>query len=225
MARRCLFLLLFGVLSLTSCQRAQRYKAEKAAPPKKGSESRRAGPRRSIGFGWHAPRERHDLPILFVPDTSKEWPLLKSYWNDLPFGSGMPTAHVGLAPMQALAAMVLAEHHAAIKIKVPRGLPDPTDYIPKSNPLTYGKWRLGKALFHEARLAGRPGFQGVRLLSSARPGLYREWPKNRRRQPIQHAQPDQRRVQPPAILGWPCRDARGNAGARPRRRTRRRCRN
>src|SRR5206468_4222778 len=47
---------------------------------------------------------------------------------------------------------------AAIKIKVPLGLPDPTAYVPASNPLTRGKWQLGRRLFFdETILTGKGG--------------------------------------------------------------------
>jgi cytochrome c peroxidase len=88
-----------------------------------------------------------DTPIVFVPTTSAEWAKLPAYWNAAPFPAGLPSAHLGLAPIGMAAAWALVEHHAAVKIKVPRGLPDPTPHIPHANPPTVGKWRLGKALF------------------------------------------------------------------------------
>lgn len=45
--------------------------------------------------------------------------------------------------------MVLAGELEVVKIKVPRGLPDPAPFIPEANPPTAGKWRLGKKLFFE----------------------------------------------------------------------------
>jgi cytochrome c peroxidase len=157
MARRCCCcLFIFGVLMLASCQRAQRFPA--TAKPSPGSEPKGEDADKDLyRFSWVEAVETRDLPILFVPDTSPEWRDLKDYWNALPFPAGMPTAHLGLAPMQALAALVFTEHHAAVKIKVPLGLPDPTEFSPKSNPPTFGKWRLGKAIFHESLLQADGG--------------------------------------------------------------------
>jgi cytochrome c peroxidase len=164
MARRCCFwLFLFGVLMLASCQRAQRFpvpaKPSTGDPEPIGLDADKYLYR----FSWVEPRETRDLPILFVPHTSPEWKELKGYWNVLPFPAGMPTAHLGLAPMQALAALAFTEAvkikvpDAAVKIKVPLGLPDPTNFFPKSNPPTLGKWRLGRALFHESLLQADQG--------------------------------------------------------------------
>ena len=158
MARRCCWwLFIFGVLMLTACQRVQRFSAPAKPTLAKADEKDAEELRYLYRLSWVEPREKHDLPILFVPDTSPEWQNLKGYWNALPFSAGMPTAHLGLAPMPALAALVFTEHHAAIKIKVPLGLPDPTEYFPKSNPPSLGKWQLGKELFHERQLQAEQG--------------------------------------------------------------------
>jgi cytochrome c peroxidase len=158
MARRCCcWLFILGVLMLTACQRAQRFSAPAKPTPAKADEKDAEESRSLYRLSWVEPRETRDVPILFVPDTSPEWHNLKGYWNALPFPAGMPTAHLGLAPMPALAALVFTEHHAAIKIKVPLGLPDPTEYFPKSNPPSLGKWQLGQALFHERLLHAEQG--------------------------------------------------------------------
>src|SRR5205807_2739303 len=39
--------------------------------------------------------------------------------------------------------------------KVPLGLPDPRPFIPSANPPTYGKWRLGQAIFFTPLLQGK----------------------------------------------------------------------
>jgi cytochrome c peroxidase len=43
----------------------------------------------------------------------------------------------------------MVEKQQVVKIKVPRGLPDPTPHIPAANPPTVEKWRLGKTLFYQ----------------------------------------------------------------------------
>ncbi|MBI1832106.1 MAG: hypothetical protein HYR84_11725 [Planctomycetes bacterium] len=153
-------LLLVGLAVLAGCERAKRYRVE-SERPRENTERNGDDPDAGLyRVSWHAGRERADTPILFVPDTHPDWPALKDFWNPLPVSIGAPTAHVGLGPMQALSAFVLAQQHAtqhadpavAIRIKVPRGLPDPGDDIPKSNPPTLGQWRLGRKLFFERRL-------------------------------------------------------------------------
>jgi cytochrome c peroxidase len=139
MLRRCFLLaLLAGLLTLTACQRARRYQLP-AKPPTATSDGNAEADLRRLS--WTEQRARPDLPILFVAETSPEWAGLKRSWN-----AALPTAYLGLPPLGAVAALVLTEH-MPIKIKVPRGLPDPTPNIPAANPPTLGKWRLGKALF------------------------------------------------------------------------------
>jgi cytochrome c peroxidase len=151
---------MFSLLMLASCERAHRFPAP--AKPSGGGAESKDDDRFLYRFSWVEPRVTHDVPILFVPDANQEWQGLKDYWNELKFPTGMPTAHLGLAPMQALAALALSERHqavkiAAVKIKVPLGLSDPTDLIPTSNPPTLGKWRLGHELFHEPLLQADQG--------------------------------------------------------------------
>jgi cytochrome c peroxidase len=69
----------------------------------------------------------------------------------------MPTVHIGLSPTEAVAAFALTEPHRGVKIKVPRGLPDPTPYLPKDNLPTVGKWELGRDLFFESQLQADQG--------------------------------------------------------------------
>src|SRR5262249_11401812 len=80
----------------------------------------------------------------------EEWDRLPDFWNHFPPpGTGQCTAHLGLPPLGAAAALLLADQLAVIKIKVPLGLPDPTPYIPPANPPTFAKWKLGKRLFFD----------------------------------------------------------------------------
>ncbi len=159
MARRfSLLLVLLGLLMLASCQRAHKY-APIAKPAPVKTESKDEEPDRGLYLlSWTEPRGAPvDTPIRFIAEGDAEWSRLKGYWNALPFPGGMPTVHLGLGPMQAAAALVVAEHHTAVTIKVPRGLPDPTELFPKSNPPTLGKWRIGKLLFHEPQLDAKGG--------------------------------------------------------------------
>ena len=105
---------------------------------------------KSSPTGWTGASRalRRDLPIQFVHQSNPEWQHLPAFWTHSP---PIPV-HLGLAPLPAMSAIVLADHHQAIKIKVPRGLPDPTPNIPSTNPPSYGRWRLGKQLFFEPKL-------------------------------------------------------------------------
>ena len=100
-----------------------------------------------LSWGPAAPLERRDLPIVFIPETSPEWPHLPAFWTHSP----LIPVYIGL-PLATLSAIVLADQHQTIRIKVPRGLPDPTPHLPPTNPPTYGRWRLGQKLFYERKL-------------------------------------------------------------------------
>ena len=150
MARRCCSLLcILGLLMLSSCQKAQQYRIVGKTPAVEADTKKDDDPDQGLQpLSWIEPSERRDLPILFIADNRDEWKSLKSFWNEPPIFAGMSTVHIGLDPLPALAAIIITEQHLAIKIKVPRGLPDPTPHFPPSNPPSYGKWKLGKALFH-----------------------------------------------------------------------------
>lgn len=146
--RRLLKVIGFALCVLTSCQRAGQYPSlgKKTEVNEVAIESRDERLRREMR--WMQSTPTSDTPIVFVPQkNSDEWAKLPTYWNAPPFPAGLPTAHLGLAPIGVVATWALVEHHAVVKIKVPRGLPDPTPRFPSGNPPTLGKWRLGKALF------------------------------------------------------------------------------
>jgi cytochrome c peroxidase len=158
MARRSwLFVGILGILTLSSCQRAQQYRIEPKKQTLTSEQDDGEAETRLHVLRWIEPRERFDLPILFVADESAEWNTLKDFWNEPPLYLGMPTIHLGLDLLPALTSLVAVEQHFAIKIKVPRGLPDPTPDFPRSNPPSYGKWKLGKALFFNAVLPTETG--------------------------------------------------------------------
>jgi cytochrome c peroxidase len=154
MARRyCYSFLFLGVLLLTSCQKANRFPTSAKILANKTDAKDDDADLGLYRYSWVEPGETRDLPLLFVADSSPEWQHLPAFWTHYPLGP----LHLGQQPLQALTAVVLTDHLQAIKIKVPRGLPDPTEHFPKSNPPTYGKWRLGQALFHEAQLQAEQG--------------------------------------------------------------------
>ena len=57
-----------------------------------------------------------------------------------------------MPPLEATVAVGGLRGIESVKIKVPRGLPDPTPLIPSANPPTLGKWILGKRLFFDDQL-------------------------------------------------------------------------
>lgn len=137
-----LLMMLFAMAPWFGCQRAQQYPT--AAKIEKKDESKFDAEEHDLPcLGWLEPGETQDVPIVFVPEASLEWPHLPATWSSYP---PIP-AHIGLPPLQAVAALAMTEPQRAIKIKMPRGLPDPKSYIPGANRPTLAKWRLGKALF------------------------------------------------------------------------------
>jgi cytochrome c peroxidase len=100
-------------------------------------------------YAWLEPVSRLDIPIRFVPSSSKEWSTLPGFWSITPHPvAGQQTAHLGQTPLGALAGLLLAgQLDVAIQIKVPLGLPEPT--YPGANPPTYLKWDLGRRLFFD----------------------------------------------------------------------------
>jgi cytochrome c peroxidase len=139
---------IFLVFLVLGCERAQRFPSPSARKtttndPKNGKDE--PPPRLS----WMEPEPRSgDLPIHFVADRDVEWRQLPGFWTHYP----LIPPFLAQPPLAALTSLVWTEQVRAIKIKVPRGLPDPTPNFPPNNPPTYGKWRLGKELFHKPLL-------------------------------------------------------------------------
>ena len=137
--------LLFISLS-PGCQPAGRY------PPKPPDKKKDEHAKKTFfdNWAWFKPTPpAFDVPIVFVADSDPEWANLPAFWNHFPRPpAGQPTCHLGQTPLGVSAALVLAGHGQTVKIKVPRGLPDPTPNIPGSNPPTLAKWQLGKSLFY-----------------------------------------------------------------------------
>ncbi len=132
-----------------ACQKAARY--PRPRPPAEPTESKPEAP--PPHWAWLPVEKRPDLPLQFIAETSPEWAALPTFWNHYPpIAAGMRTLHLGQPPMMAwagMAGMALADSAEAIKIKVPRGLPDPTPLIPAANPPSFGRWQLGKKIFAE----------------------------------------------------------------------------
>jgi cytochrome c peroxidase len=147
------------LLAAAGCQPAGRYPI---APPGPSAAARDAASRPAPDYAWLVPNPPLDIPIRFVDAASRpdEWKALPAFWNHQWGGvAGQRTAHLGLPPLGALAALRLSAAHEVIKIKVPLGLPDPTPHIPAVNPPTHGKWLLGKKLFFDRELLPGPSLE------------------------------------------------------------------
>ena len=153
--RRIIMLLVLAGLVL-GCERAQKYPLAEPKDNNKSSEVAvvRKPPPVPPHYGWLEPVPRLDIPLQFIAEESnpKEWQALKEYWTASPFPAGVRTAAVGLPPLEAAVAFGTQLRVESIKIKVPRGLPDPTALVPAGNPPTYGKWILGQRLFFDDKL-------------------------------------------------------------------------
>ena len=133
---------------LSGCQRAGQYPAKLPEINKSPEEDKKTF---DENWAWRKSKPPpFDTRIIFIPDTNPEWTNLSAFWNRFPSPpAGLPTCHLGQTALGAVSALVLTGHKDVVKIKVPRGLPDPTANIPGSNPPTLAKWQLGKTLFHD----------------------------------------------------------------------------
>lgn len=147
MFRRCGTLLVVALAGIfTSCQKAEQYPSldKKAAAPK---ESRTSSDDKNLHLlSWLETAEPRGIPLVFVADTHGDWEALPADWTHFP---GVATVFgVPLSPVEAAATVAFAEGQRVVRVKVPRGLPDPTPNIPATNLPNLGKWKLGKDLFH-----------------------------------------------------------------------------
>jgi cytochrome c peroxidase len=146
--------LLAALLLAAGCQPAAPYPPIEPAP----AAEQPAKPLPQSPFAvWTRPELTGlDLPLVFVSaDTDPEvWRHLRPGWSLFPPPpAGMATAHLGPASaLNAAVSLAATEPLYAIRIWVPLGLPDPTPLIPRANPPTYLKWRLGERLFHDPGL-------------------------------------------------------------------------
>jgi cytochrome c peroxidase len=137
-------LLLLLPLTLAACEPAQRYPSSAIAPPVAKEPAESPG-----DWSWLPSHDTpQGVPIEFVAQSNPLWATLPEFWNQkIPPAAGMRTIHIGLDPFAAVSSLVAASQLEALRIKVPRGLPDPTPLIPSANPPTFEKWLLGKKLF------------------------------------------------------------------------------
>jgi cytochrome c peroxidase len=105
-------------------------------------------------YGWIDAPHRIDVVIQFISEDNqpREWNTLKEYWNEALSPVEVLVAVLGLPPLESAVALRTQLGLEHIKIKVPRGLPDPTPHVPSANPPTLGKWILGRRLFFDNQL-------------------------------------------------------------------------
>jgi cytochrome c peroxidase len=153
--RRIILLLLLAGLAL-GCERAKKYPPVEPKDTSRPNEEVvvRKPPPVPPHYGWLEPLPRLDIPLQFIAEDTNpaEWQALKEYWTASPSPGGVRAAGVGLPALEAAVALGTQLSVESIKIKVPRGLPDPTPLMPAANPPTYGKWILGQRLFFDDKL-------------------------------------------------------------------------
>lgn len=156
--------LVLGILS-SGCEPANRYRGGAApATPAKPTVDKLGTPQQTPaeqavkpppkpptpGLTWllATPSQMEpEVRIEFVSaaDNPQDWGQLKQFWTVAPANP----AYFGLPPLPATLAAAVQQSKQVVKVKVPRGLDDPTPHIPLANPPTVGKWALGKKLFFD----------------------------------------------------------------------------
>jgi cytochrome c peroxidase len=128
----------------------------KPAPEKPGEPKKEPALPVPADYLWSPPNPdliEPAVPIVFVTEQGSafEWNKLTRFWNyEGPATNPRQVAAlVGLSPLVSAPLAAAGQVGRIVKIKVPRGLPDPTRYVPGSNMPTVGKWALGKRLFFD----------------------------------------------------------------------------
>jgi cytochrome c peroxidase len=146
------------LLVLGGCRPAERYAARPVPPPTPGDSGTRpatvntALPPLDPDILWEDPGPRppaNEIRIEFVhADKDPEgWRRLPRFWN--PPLLSRPDAVRALFGLSPFVKAALAAAEPVVRIKVPLGLDDPTPHVPASNPLTLGRWKLGRRLFFD----------------------------------------------------------------------------
>jgi cytochrome c peroxidase len=143
---------------LSGCQKAERYGSRPGTEPLRRSEiasdtPKPAGPAPlDPNIQWidivKPPKADMLIDFVHAEKAPDEWAKLPKFWNAPALTHPAEAAAlIGLPPLTA--SSVAGSSASVIKIKVPLGLPDPREYIPADNPLTFGKWDLGRRLFFD----------------------------------------------------------------------------
>lgn len=152
---------------LSGCQKAERYGPRPGAEPSRRAEDRSAIPQTASvqpldpDIQWidvfNPPKPDMLIDFVHAEKSPDEWTKLPKFWNAPALTHPAEAAAlIGLPPLAA--SSVAGSSASVVKIKVPLGLPDPREYVPADNPLTLGKWELGRRLFFDATwLDAKPG--------------------------------------------------------------------
>lgn len=160
-------------LGWIGCQPAGRYPPAPSRPT--GDEERPSFVPPSLG--WQDPgKPVRDIPLQFVASSSPEWEQLPAFWNPSPAPGAAQMALLGLPPLNAAATLVATDGLEVVKIKVPLGLPDPSGNVPAANPLTLGKWRLGRSIFHEKLIEFSGDALACASCHNPEKGFSNDWP-------------------------------------------------
>jgi cytochrome c peroxidase len=142
--------LVIFLLLVAGCQKAGRSRVSVMRAPESGSaEVKEAGPSMDPDLQWQdpgrsSPRDEVRIEFVHAESSPQEWGKLPLFWNT---GADQVAALLGLHPLTG--ALAAGQPPLPVRIKVPLGLDDPRPYVPASNPLTLGKWKLGRKLFFD----------------------------------------------------------------------------
>jgi cytochrome c peroxidase len=150
---------MFLTFILGGCQRAERYgprpSLERIVSKSAESESSDTSIRTSLSpeIQWldvyDPPRSDVRIEFFHAQTAPEAWSKLPKFWNAPPLIKPGEAARIVAMPPLTAGAIVSGSSTNVIQIKVPLGLPDPRDSIPAGEPLTLGKWNLGRQLFFD----------------------------------------------------------------------------
>jgi cytochrome c peroxidase len=138
------------IVMLLGCRPAERYGSQSAGEATKAKDVENEKPKPieskplDPDIQWididNPPAPDALIAFVHADKAPEMWSKLPKFWNEPPKTNGQSKA----TPI--------------IQIKVPLGLPDPTEYIPSGETLTLGKWQLGRRLFFDdSWLEAKPG--------------------------------------------------------------------
>jgi cytochrome c peroxidase len=139
MVRTSLLVVLL-VLTASGCRPAGRFYPETTPTPETTAARVTTIPVSPLMM-WMPPQIEPSpgLPLVFVAEDTDP-----SGWQSLP---DRPLLE---RPTHFLFGWPAAKIPGRVLVKVPRGLPDPSPLVPSANPMTRGKWNLGRQLFYDS---------------------------------------------------------------------------
>ena len=142
-------------LAVAGCQPAARYDTPSPRAEKEfGRDEKTAEIPLSPTLTWIDPKYNepsNPVRIVFVHAETDpvRWLNLKKFWT-APNDPEQLASAIGILPlMPFVGSTVMGPDQQVVLVKVPRGLDDPTPFIPPANPPTLAKWELGRQLFSD----------------------------------------------------------------------------